>query len=253
MYPVHFEADYVERPDRLSTAFRFILIIPHAIVAVLYGIAGFFTVIAAWFALVFTARYPQGLYEFNTGVVRFLTRFQAYVYLLTDRYPSFGTEHDPNYPVRLLADPPQERYSRLKVGFRLILALPIMVLRNYVIGPLLFIVSVAAWFVIVFTGRQLPGIHNALKWGMAYTARSDGYLALLTDRYPPFTEPGDLEAGAAPAGALPAAGPAAPIDAPERPAGAVRAPLDPPPGPPGRGFDPPEAPPAPPGPPPAAG
>ena len=79
--------------------FRWLLIIPHLIVAYLYGIAFLVTVVIAWFALVFTARYPKGLYEFNAGVVRFFTRFNGYRRPVTDQFPSFGTAPDEIYPV----------------------------------------------------------------------------------------------------------------------------------------------------------
>jgi Domain of unknown function (DUF4389) len=234
VYPIRYEADYVEKRNRLSTFFRWLLIIPHTIVAYLYGIAFLVTVVIAWFALLFTARYPQGLYEFNAGVLRFFTRFNGYRWLVTDQFPSFGTAPDDNYPVRVQVDPPQERYDRLKVAFRVILGIPVLLLA-YVMNLLLELGAIAAWFVIVFTGKQLPGIHRTLALGMAYTTRAFAYFALLTDKYPPFTEAGELDA-AAPVAPLPPGreaemvpGPAAPIAAPERPESVG-------------GFDPPRAP-----------
>jgi len=197
-YPIRYEADYAEKRSRLTTFFRLLMIIPLYIVGIFYGIAVFVTAILAWFALLFTARYPQGLYDFNAGFVRWVTRYQAYFLLVTDAYPPFGLGPDDNYPVRVHVAPPQERYSRAKTFFRFILSIPVWVLR-YVFTLLLEFVAFAAWWVIVITGKQLPGIHNALTLGMAYTARSDGYLLLLTERYPPLSEPGELEAGRSPA------------------------------------------------------
>ena len=63
-YPVTFEADYVERRSRLTTFFRLLLVIPHLIVLYLWGIVAGIAVVIAWFALLFTARYPRGLYMF---------------------------------------------------------------------------------------------------------------------------------------------------------------------------------------------
>ena len=113
MYPVRYQADYVERRSRLRTFFRWLLIIPHLIVAYVFGIAAVFSVLIAWFVLVFTARYPRGLYDFNSGMLRFFTRFNGYRWLVTDAFPPFGIAPDDNYPVRVHVDPPQERYSRL--------------------------------------------------------------------------------------------------------------------------------------------
>ncbi|MGZ4225427.1 MAG: DUF4389 domain-containing protein [Solirubrobacteraceae bacterium] len=76
-YPVTFEADYVEQRNRLTTFFRLILAIPVAIVLWFYEIVALFAVIFAWFAIVITGRFPDGLYQFVAGVVRFLARVTA--------------------------------------------------------------------------------------------------------------------------------------------------------------------------------
>ena len=67
-YPVTFKADYVEKRSRLTTFFRLLLAIPHLIVLYFYGLAAGVVVIVAWFALLFTGRYPQGMYDFVAGV-----------------------------------------------------------------------------------------------------------------------------------------------------------------------------------------
>src|ERR1700684_2477847 len=127
--PVTFEADYVERRNRLTAFFRLILAIPVAIWLALYAILAGIAILIAWFAIVFTARYPRGLYDFVAGYTRFLTRVTAYVSLLGDPYPPFGGSDDPAYPVRLQFAGPLEHYSRLKTLFRIILAIPILILR----------------------------------------------------------------------------------------------------------------------------
>ena len=91
MYPVSYEADTaIEGRNRLTTFFRPILDIPWLIVAGLYGIAAYVAVIIAWFAIVFTGRYPEGLYNFNAGFLRMSTRANGFAYLLSDEYPPFG-------------------------------------------------------------------------------------------------------------------------------------------------------------------
>ena len=73
MYPVSFEADYAaEGRNRLTTFFRYIVAIPWLIVAYLYGIGASIVVTLAWFAMVFTGRYPQQLYDFNVGYLRMI-------------------------------------------------------------------------------------------------------------------------------------------------------------------------------------
>ena len=106
----------------------------------------------AWFAIVFTGHYPRGLYDFIAGYTRFITRVTAYGALLCDPYPSFGGSADPAYPVRM-EFAPLEHYNRLKTLFRIILAIPIVILR-YIIGLLLEVGAFAAWFVILFTGQD---------------------------------------------------------------------------------------------------
>ncbi len=72
---------------------KWFLAIPHYIVLFFLGIAALFAVIFAWFAILFTARYPRGLFEFVEGVFRWGIRVEAYAFLLvTDRYPPFSLE-----------------------------------------------------------------------------------------------------------------------------------------------------------------
>ena len=72
MYPVSYEADFKAQPDRVTTFFRIILAIPWLIVAYVYLILSAFTHFFAWVAVVILGRYPEWLYNFNAGVVRFL-------------------------------------------------------------------------------------------------------------------------------------------------------------------------------------
>jgi hypothetical protein len=186
-YPVTFEAEYVEERNRLTTFFRLLLAIPLAIVLWLYEIVAFFVVVFAWFAIVITGRFPESLYQFLAGFIRFLTRVTAYTALLCDPYPAFGGAPDPTYPIRMGFEGPLPLYSRLKTAFRLILAIPILVLR-YVIGLLLQIGAIAAWFVILITGRLPRGLFDVMVLANSYAARSDAYLFLLTETYPPFQD-----------------------------------------------------------------
>jgi hypothetical protein len=197
-YPVTFEADYVERRSRLSTFFRLILAIPVAIVLYVFGIVAWFAVVIAWFAIIITGRYPKGLYEFVADFTRFLARVTAYGVLLTDAYPPFNGSHDASYPVRMEFAGPLEHYSRLKTLFRVILAIPIVILR-YVINLLLEIGAFAGWIVIVITGKMPRGLFDVMVLANSYTARSDAYLYLLTETYPPFQDENTRSAGIAPA------------------------------------------------------
>jgi hypothetical protein len=193
---VTFEADYVEQRSRLTAFFRLILAIPLMIWLYLYAIVAYVAIVIAWFAIVITGRYPQGLYGFVAGFTRFLTRFTAYTALLCDPYPAFGGSDDPNYPVRMQFAGPLERYSRAKTFFRGIIAIPILFVR-YVMGILLEIGAFGAWVVIVITGKMPRGLFDLMVLANSYNARSDAYLYLLTETYPPFQDEQTRAAGVA--------------------------------------------------------
>jgi Domain of unknown function (DUF4389) len=195
-YPVTFEADYIEHHSRLTTFFRLILVIPLIVVLWFYEVVAFFVAIFAWFAIVITGRFPDALYGFLAGFIRFLTRATGYSSLLVDPYPPFGGAPDASYPIRMDFDGPLASYSRLKTGFRFILAIPVAVLR-WAIGLLLEVAAIGAWFVIVITGRLPRGLFDVMVLASSYTARSDAYLLLLTETYPPFQDEQTRAAGLA--------------------------------------------------------
>lgn len=195
-YPVTFEADYAQTRSRASTFFRLLLAIPVYLWLYVYALGAGVAVVIAWFAIVVTGRYPAGLYGFVAGYTRFLTRATAYTALLTDAYPPFGGGEDSTYPVRVHFAGPLEHYSRPKAFFRGLLAIPVMMLR-YVMGLLLQLGAFFAWFVILVTGTLPRGLFDLMILANSYTARSDAYLYLLTETYPPFQDAQTRSAGLA--------------------------------------------------------
>jgi hypothetical protein len=92
-YPAEVELPVVPQPrDRLSVAFRPILVIPQLLAVWAIGFAWGITTIIAWFTILFTGRYPSALYRFGMGALRWTTRVEAYLLLLTDEYPPFTLE-----------------------------------------------------------------------------------------------------------------------------------------------------------------
>lgn len=89
-YPTRLLVHEPATRHRLTVAFRLILIIPHLIAVWVLGIAWLFVTVFAWFAILFTGRYPPGLYGFSVGVLRWNTRVEAYMLLLQDAYPPFS-------------------------------------------------------------------------------------------------------------------------------------------------------------------
>lgn len=209
MYPISYEADFNPEPNRWTTFFRLILAIPWFIVATFWGILFLFTHLFAWVAIIILGRYPQWLYEFNAGVVRFSIRVSAWIYLQTDAWPPFSLSDDPSYPIRVNIAPPAERQSRLKALFRWILALPVLLVLSYGTSYIQLAAGFVAWLTIVFRGYLPEGINSMLTFVNSFHARVLGYIALLTDDYPPI----GLERAKG-AGTAPAAAPATPPPAP---------------------------------------
>lgn len=187
MYPIRYEADYVEPQNRAKAFFRWLLVIPWLIVGSIYGLVAQFVAIIAWFALLFTGRYPLGLHGFQAGYLRFTGRLFGYAYLQTEEWPPFGLEDDRTYPVRVDVDPPLPSYNRWKVFFRLILGIPVLFMLNLM--PYLSLLGAAiAWLHIVFMGRTSGGIHNVITVGNAYTLKAIAYFLLVTETLPPVSD-----------------------------------------------------------------
>ncbi|HEX5370403.1 MAG TPA: DUF4389 domain-containing protein, partial [Dehalococcoidia bacterium] len=78
--------------NRVTVGFRIFLIIPQAIVLFFVGIAWVVTAVIGWFAILFTGAYPDGLYNFAVGYLRWTLRVESYMLLMHDIYPPFSTE-----------------------------------------------------------------------------------------------------------------------------------------------------------------
>ncbi len=93
---VHIEIDYPDAEQDLNRwlpLVKWLLAIPHYIVLIILGVLAVFAVVISWFVILFTGRYPQGLFDFVVGVGRWGLRVQAYAFLLvTDRYPPFSMD-----------------------------------------------------------------------------------------------------------------------------------------------------------------
>lgn len=209
MYPITYEADFNPEPNRATTFFRLILAIPWMIVATFWGILFLFTHFFAWIAITILGRYPQWLYEFNAGIVRFSVRVSAWLYLQTDAWPPFSLSEDDSYPIRVKIAPAAERQSRLKAFFRLILVLPVAFVLSYGTSYIQLLAGVIAWLTIVFRGYLPEGVNSMMTFINSFHARVLGYIAILTDSYPPVGLERAKPVGGSPAPPPPAAAPAA--------------------------------------------
>lgn len=92
-YPISFDVRYPDKLNRWKVAiWKIITSIPHFIILFFLYVAAFVVVMIAWFAILFTGRYPHGLHTFVAGVFRWSLRVQAYIFSLTDEYPPFSLD-----------------------------------------------------------------------------------------------------------------------------------------------------------------
>ena len=194
--------------NRVTTAFRLILAIPHLLLvggpaasAVWWsagpnnrqfdngfaggvlGIVATVVSVIAWFAILFTGRFPEGLWTLVAFYMRWRVRASAYTALLRDEYPPFG---DGEYPAWLELRRPEDRRNRLTVFFRLLLAIPHLIVIS-ILGIAWAVVSVIAWFAILLTGRYPAGLYEFSVGVLRWTTRVEAYVLLLHDEYPPFS------------------------------------------------------------------
>jgi Domain of unknown function (DUF4389) len=203
-HPVQFSVEYPDRDlNRLTTFFRLITAIP--IVIVFAGVSGGYggtsgiaadgtniaistaglLVIPPLLMILFRRKYPRWWFDWNRELMRFSARLVIYLSLMDDRYPSTDEQQSVT-----LDFPYPDAQRELRRGLPLVkwlLAIP-----HYVLLFFLYIASVlvvvAAWFVILFTGRFPRALFDYLVGVERWTNRVIGYaFVLVTDRYPPFT------------------------------------------------------------------
>jgi hypothetical protein len=187
VYPISFDADYEVERNRLTTFFRPLVAIPWILWGALYGIAALVVVIIAWFAVLFTRRYPQGMYDFVANYLRFQTRVGAFILLLTDELPPFGGGTRDDYPIRVGVVPPQPEYRRSRTFFKFLLAFPQQALMYGVIG-LVYAGAFISWWRIVITGKQSITMHDPLKLALAYATRVNAFSYVMTEAHPRLLE-----------------------------------------------------------------
>jgi Domain of unknown function (DUF4389) len=169
--------------NRWTVGFRWLLVIPHLIWLTLWGIAVSFAVIASWFATLFAGTTPQGLHDFIAQYLRYSTHVNGYLYFLADPYPGFLGDRPYGADLSIAPPAPQNRWI---TGFRLIVAIPALIVA-YVIGILLAFMWLVAWVVGIVMGAIPLGMRNLIAWCVRFIQQTNGYLMLLTDRYPDFS------------------------------------------------------------------
>jgi hypothetical protein len=153
-------------------------------VLVFLGIGAWVVMIISWFAVLITGTYPVGMFNYMVGVIRWNTRVQAYVFLMTDAYPPFSLADDPSYPVRVEIDYPQ-RMPRWRPLLSWLLVIPYGLCAWVILG-LGEICVFLAWFAILITGRFPAGMFNFILVGFRWALRAGTYGYWMTEPYPPF-------------------------------------------------------------------
>lgn len=171
------------RRTRLTVAFRIILAIPHFLWLALWGILAEIAVIISWFATLFAGTTPTGLHNFIAQYTRYTTQVVGYVLLLADPYPGFLGDRVYDADLEIAPPAPQNRW---KTGFRFILAIPALIVAS-VLRYLVIVIAIIAWFACLFTGAMPLGLRNITAWIVRFTQQTNGYVFLLTDRYPSFS------------------------------------------------------------------
>jgi hypothetical protein len=167
---------------RLTVFFRIILAIPQFFVLIFLYIAVFFVAVIGWFAALFLGRLPMWAHGLISDVLRWTARVDAYMFLLTDRYPPFSFE-DVDYPVRPFFPTPGP-LNRVAVFFRIILVFPAGAFAQLVRYGLTLPLLIVMWFVVLFTGTLPPTFYVAYSALLRYEVRLWTYFLLLTSEYP---------------------------------------------------------------------
>jgi Domain of unknown function (DUF4389) len=228
-YPVRAEASLDPHLSRWLWLVKWLLAIPHFLILVFLWISFAALTVIAFFAILFTGRYPRGIFDFNVGVMRWSWRVTYYTYgaLGTDRYPPFSLSEVPDYPAHLEITYPEHLSRGLVLVKWWLLAIPHYIVLSvflgggmwaagqaddsqwtWGVGGLVGILVFIAAAVLLFTGRYPQTIFDFVlgmqRWGLRVAA----YAGLMTDQYPPFRlDLGGREPGNTPAPTPTGAGP----------------------------------------------
>jgi Domain of unknown function (DUF4389) len=251
-YPLRLEGRLDPQLSRWLWLVKWLLAIPHYIVLFFLWIAFVVLTIVAFFAILFTGRYPRGIFDFNVGVLRWTWRVSYYSYgaLGTDRYPPFTLDEEPDFPATLAVAYP-ERLSRGLVLVKWwLLAIPQYILVGIFLGGagfaagraedwggwhwwygggLIGVLVLFAGIALLFMARYPRGLFDFVVGLDRWVARVVAYAVLMTDAYPPFRldQGEDDPAGAAAIAPEALAAPAA-VAAPEQPPPAAQTTAAPP-------------------------
>ncbi len=195
-YPVSMRGELTEPPGNALWLLKWLLAIPHYFILAFLLIAFCVVWVIAFFAILFTGRYPRGLFDFNVGVLRWTWRvgFYSYQALGTDKYPPFTLESVDDYPADLQVEYPEKLSQGLVLVKWWLLAIPHLIIVGLFQGGyggrggggLVSILAIIAAVILLFTGKYPKDIFNLVIGMNRWSYRVYAYVALMTDDYPPF-------------------------------------------------------------------
>jgi hypothetical protein len=204
-YPVRLEGEPTEPLSRWLWLVKWLLLIPHIVCLVFLFLTLILATIAAFFVLLFTGRYPRGLFDWNVGVLRWAWRVSFYSYsaLGTDRYPPFTMGEVPDYPARLEIDYPEQQRRGLPLIGWWLLGIPQYAIGGVltggglgwgryggVDGVLVFVIAM----LLLFKNRYPRNVFDVLMGFNRWAVRVGAYALFMTPEYPPFRlDPGSRE------------------------------------------------------------
>ncbi|MFL5827637.1 MAG: DUF4389 domain-containing protein [Thermoleophilaceae bacterium] len=183
-YPVSVSFRWQEEYAQFMPLIKWLILIPHYFVLFFLWVAAFVSWVIAFFAVLFTRRFPRSLFDFNLGVLRWTLRVTSYGYLMNDRYPPFSLGEEPDYPAQLSIEYPEE-VDRWRAPFAWIVGLPYALAA----GVLQYIASLLAFFAIftiLFTKRYPKGMFDIVDVATRWQFRSVAYSGFMVTKYPPF-------------------------------------------------------------------
>ncbi|QYX75250.1 DUF4389 domain-containing protein [Streptomyces akebiae] len=195
--PVRLTATCDPQLSRWLWLVKWLLALPHYVVLVFLWVAFVLVGVVAFFAILFTGRYPRPLFDFSTGVLRWSWRVAYYTYaaLGTDRYPPFTLAEVPDYPAHLDVAYPEQLSRGLVLVKWWLLAIPHYLVLGIIggsvhvawtSGGLIALLTFFAGVALLFTGVYPRGIFDLVIGLDRWVLRVAAYTSLLTDVYPPF-------------------------------------------------------------------